>query len=482
MIIDLEFLKLSIPYSCISFEGKDWKSVHEISDLGFKKREFYISIDTRSMNSGDAFIAFKGERVDAHDFLVDALECGSEFLIINDSERYRLNFLRNDLLENRLFLTVPDTYKALIDLAKNWRKKFDYHVVGVTGSIGKTTTKEIVSSILKQAKLDAMISKKNQNTLIGICLNILKMRSQHKVAVFEIGISEKGEMDHKVDLLNPSMGVITSIAHSHIEGLGNLDGIAREKKKIFKHFNDRNVGIIHGNQKLLSKTSYSHPVAKFGFGTKNNIIASNLKEIFDDSKNYYTKFTLKIYGEKFDAIIKSNHKGNIHNAMAAATISYFLNVETKFIIDGIKDFDGFEKRFEKRKIKNNKGFLISDCYNANPESMKEAILTVHKMNFDGSKIAIIGDMLELGAREKFWHRQIGRTFFKATSFEKLILVGKMAREIAKFAPTNFDVEFASDWKEAIKEFEKKIDAKNNLVLVKSSQGINLDKLVEEVAE
>ena len=362
-----------------------------------------------------------------------------------------------------------------------------YPVVGVTGSVGKTTTKEMIRSILDFNGVPSCVSYKNQNTLVGLSLNILRMRDDHKVAIFEVGISQKGEMDEKVDLLMPTIGVITTVAHAHMDGLGPLPEICKEKKKLFKHFKSDNIGIIYGDNDLLGKASYPHPVIRFGTQTKNHVQARKI------SHSQHISFTLKLYNESKKISLETSHVGNVYNALAAAAVVNLLDVFPKRgkskisrIVGGLELFAGFEERFEKRLLRDGDGFLISDCYNANPASMRAAILSFHEMGYFSQKVAILGDMLELGEKELFWHRQIGRVLSKAMSIKHVILVGNRAKSIGKTAPLNLKIDYANDWREAELKLKKilKSDSKkqNSLVLVKASHGMELHNLVDHVSE
>jgi UDP-N-acetylmuramoyl-tripeptide--D-alanyl-D-alanine ligase len=359
------------------------------------------------------------------------------------------------------------------------RKQFSYPVVGVTGSVGKTTTKEMLRSIFKNAKIPACLSHKNQNTLVGLALNMLRMRRDHKIAIFEVGISQKGEMVKKVDLLRPTIGVITTIAHAHMEGLGSITGIAKEKQKLFSFFRPDNIGIILGDQKLLSDLSCPHPVIRFGTRTQNHVQA---RKITIDPDNSRITFFLKLFQKKKKLILKTNHKGNVYNALAAATVAHLAGLHFSQIVAGLESFKGFEERFEKLSLKSNRGVLISDCYNASPESMRAAIMAVHEMNNSGRKIAVLGDMLELGEKELFWHRQVGRVLGKALSVDHVILVGERAKSIGKTAPLTTKIDSVDNWQQATEKLENLLVESDSLVLVKASHAMKLDRLVEKMTE
>ena len=225
-----------------------------------------FSIDTRFMEPGEFFIAMSGVRSDGHQFIDQALQKGAAGLIIKD-----VNFLSSvsyAWLKNYPVILVPDTYQALIDLAKYWRSQLAIPIVGITGSVGKTTTKEMLRIILETAGRKAYVSWKNQNTDIGLSLNLLKTSHDHEVAVFEMGINETGEMARLAAIARPTIAVITNVSYAHGQGLGLLPKVAYEKRQIFSCFSATDVGVIAGDLPLLTEVCYHHPVARFGFRTK----------------------------------------------------------------------------------------------------------------------------------------------------------------------------------------------------------------------
>ncbi len=447
-----------------------------------KKEEYGISIDSRSIKKDEVFLALKGPSFDGHDFISDALSKGASALIIEEDEKIKLDSISKSLLENKPIITVQNSLDALMSLAKCWRSQFDIPVLGITGSVGKTTTKAMLEGILKASGISSFVSFKNQNNIIGLSINILNMKKEHKVAVFELGINEPGEMNELVDVLRPNIAAITALAHAHCGGLGSIGEIAKEKSKIFKHFTDHEVGVIPGDQILFSDAYYKNPVIKFGFKRKNQIQASKKISFLNSEDGDVTgiEATLKIYKEVIKVKLNIFSEAMINNVLAAVSLAKVLKVSNKKIVSGLENFIPVGGRFEKRKLKKKKGVLINDCYNASPESMKEALFAFEKMKSSGPKIAVLGDMLELGAKDRFWHRQIGRTLCKTTSFDNVILVGKHAKTIASTAPLSMKISCVSDWKEAQKSLDKLIDS-NSLVLLKASNAVGLTNIVEHIS-
>ncbi len=480
MIYSYSFFKTTLPDAQIKAFGIDLEIF--FNTVGIKS----FCIDSRNIESGQIFVALKGERVDAHEFIENVLGKNVSGLLVNKEWLEKLDKLDQKLLKNKIVIAVNDSLVSLKLLAIAWRKQFSYPVIGVTGSVGKTSTKEMLFHIFNTGNISAFASFKNQNTAIGLSLNILKMRKEHKFAIFEMGISHTGEMEELADILRPDIGVITYISHAHTDGLGSIEDIAKEKLKIFKFFESKNVGIICGDKDVLTKDFYPHfPLITFGKKTKNNIHARLIKitaaqeDIFGPN-NFLTKFDLKIYSKKYKAVILGNHEGLINNALAATAVCTFLQIDAKIILKALATYKSFEGRYETIELKDKKAFLINDCYNASPESMKAAIKAFSLMHCKGKKIAVIGDMLELGSTEIFWHKLIGRFLIKSLDIDYLILVGKLAHLISKTAPVVIKTKKVENWKQA-KDFLSELLDKNSdsLVLLKASHSIGLENIVKE---
>lgn len=448
---------------------KDWND--------FQSCELTFSIDSRTIQPGQGFFALKGPHFDGHDFIAAAAQRGAS-LVVGSNYDAVVSVAKN--IKQQLFVViVSDVYQALVDLAKVYRASLKIPFVGITGSVGKTSTKEMFASMLDAAGVHAFSSFKNQNNTIGLPLNILNVSSDHACAVFELGISEKGEMAQLVDMLLPDIALITCIAHAHGEGLGGLQGIAAQKRLIFKNFNASNIGVVFGDQDILSNVAYPHPVSRFGFKIKNQVQARKVRSTTDDDGNLITTFTLKWYKKKVDVQFSGNHLGRVNNALAASTLAYLLDLSLDSVIQGLKQYQGVEGRFEVKQMKEQyQGSVINDCYNANPESMKAALMAFDEMQGYGQKVAVLGDMLELGAKELYWHRQIGRFLEHYDSINSVILVGKRAHHIAQTAPSQVSVMLAKDYKEAGKLLEKLLKKEKSLVLVKGSNGMQLARMVE----
>lgn len=434
------------------------------------------SIDSREVKKGELFIALQGSHTDGHEYIKEAITKGAAGIMINQAQEEVLKKLDKNALAQVFIISVPDTKTALVALAAAWRAEFNIPVIGITGSIGKTTTKEMIANIARLHGMKYIASHGNQNTTIGLALNILRLRSEHQLAILEMGISLRGEMARMADLARPTIGIITYIGHSHMEGLGSLADIANEKRDIFKLFKEDNIGIINGDQTILSQIAYRHPIIRFGSKTTNQVQARKIQP-----NNTNTSFVLKLYKERFNVVLDSNNTSRVFNALAAAAAGYLLAIPSKTIILGIQEPLIIEGRFKTTPLKADKGILIDDAYNASPESMKAALLAFEKVESKGQKIAVLGDMLELGVNSPFWHRQLGRFLRKVPSLNHVILVGDLVKWTKDTVPVGITFEHVPTWKEATESLKKRLD-REAAILVKGSHGMQLKNLVGELTE
>jgi UDP-N-acetylmuramoyl-tripeptide--D-alanyl-D-alanine ligase len=432
-----------------------------------------FSVDSRTLQVGDIFIAIRGTVHDGHDFIDEALRKGAVGLIVQHDRRDVLTRISAARLQSMCVLVVYNTLQALLDCARAWRAQFNYPVVAVTGSLGKTSTKERISQILHENNTHHFVSCANQNTLIGVALNILNMRVEHEAAIFEVATGNRGDIVNIVDVLRPTNAVVTCIGHQHMGELGSLEDIAQEKRAVFKYLSEENIGVIYGDQALLSAVAYAHPVIKFGSKTTNQIQVRKVHMTPDS-----IHFVLKIYKKKYPVVLKNVHEGSINNALAATAIAYLLKVPDEVIVRAIQKPLEVPGRFEHCIMKNNRGILINDTYNANPESVKAALTAFHAIETKAKKILVLGDMQGLGQNSPFWHRQIGRFLRKIQSLKAIILVGSDISWTKRTSPMGLPVNVVASWQEAIEALNTHLDTQS-LVLVKGSRSLHLENVVNE---
>lgn len=433
-----------------------------------------FNVDSRTIQPGEIFVALVGSQVDGHDFIEQALQRGAAgFILALSKKEWVLKKFEKELRSTSV-LFVPDPLTALIDLARAWRSKFIFPVIGITGTVGKTTTKEIVRNILKLSTYNAIVSSGNQNTMIGASLNILKIRPEHNVAVFELGISETGVMKKLVELVRPTYSVITRVGHGHMLGLGDISSVAREKRDIFGLFTDRDIGIINGDQPELANISYKHPVISFGKKTTNQIQA---RKIICAQNSL--SFLAKIYKKRYQVVLPTCNEARVMNALAAIAIGYLLQIPDEILIRGVEMPVSVEGRFQ--LIQQASGAtLINDAYNANPESMKASLQAFDQFSTQQQKVAVLGDMLELGQDSAFWHRQIGRFLRKVHDLTLVVLIGKEIEWTKKTLPYGVKCIYFPNIDDAFETIRNLASDSKNVILFKSSRSVKLIELVKKL--
>jgi UDP-N-acetylmuramoyl-tripeptide--D-alanyl-D-alanine ligase len=262
-----------------------------------------------------------------------------------------------------------------------------------------------------------------------------------------------------------------------MEGLGVLQDIAAEKRQIFSHFKSDNIGIINGDQPVLTNVAYMHPVIRFGMRMTNQIQAR--KVVVADEE---TRFSLRMYNERYDMVLPNNHCGYLVNVLAAAAVAHVLAIPHAAIVRALQKSHPVSGRYLRRPLKDGRGLLVDDCYNASPESMKAALIAFEHLKSPGKKIAVLGDMLELGSGSSFWHRQIGRALRKAPSLSHVIFVGDQMEWARKTAPVSLAVHRVSNWEAATELLQQLLVSEKSAVLVKGSRGMKLDNLVRALAD
>lgn len=435
-------------------------------------------IDSRFVGSGDIFLALAGTQHDGHDFVEDALRRGARACVIKEDRWVGLEKRLEPFLQKATCILVPDPFQALITWATAWRASFSCPVIGVTGSLGKTSTKEYIAHVLRLCGKSVVASEGNQNTLLGVALNIMRMREHHQYAIFEMGISARGEMQALVELARPTTAVITSIAHQHMESLGSLVDIVSEKRLIFGALQKDGVGFVNGDQPLLAQVAYNHPVIKFGLKMVNQIQARQV--------HYHDKSTsciIKLYRDRYPLTLATEHSAATYHALAAAAVAHYFGIPAHDIVKALEHPLEVPSRFQKRAFGNNgQHVIIDDTYNANPESMKAALLAFERCKVPGKKIAILGDMLGLGISAPFWHRQIGRFLRKTSSLEHVILVGEHMKWACKMLMHTMSVELQPTWQGAVAAAREHVNNEPLYILVKGSRDVGLQHVVANFTE
>ncbi len=439
----------------------DGEVIIKSEDVSFNK----LCIDTRKIEKNNVFLAIKGANFNGNDFALKALEAGASIVII-DEVKFNLNEIEN----KGTIVKVKNTREALLNLAKFYRKKLGLKVVGVTGSTGKTSTKDLIAALLSH-KYKVFKTKGNFNNDIGLPLMILELTSKDDVAVLEMGMSSLGEIELLADVARPDIAVITNIGLSHIENLKTQENILKAKMEISTFFNKENTLIINAEDKLL-KNVYSNrfKVEKIGYNHEYDVYASNII-----LKEEETEFLAHAFGEEAVFNLPMAGKHNVLNTMLAIEVANCLNVSFEDMIKGLENLEATSMRLQ--VIKKEGLIIINDCYNASPDSMKSSldVLSAYK---DHRKVAILGDMYELGEESEKAHFEVGE--YAKDKLDILIVIGRYIKNF-KDGFNNDNIIMYKTKEECIKEL-KNIVKLNDVVLIKASRGVKLEDVVKKLEE
>ena len=425
-----------------------------------------VQFDSRAVGKDSLFVPIVGENVDAHRFIPQCLEKGA------------VVFTRNELPEKTVgeVILVDDTLGAMQRLAAWYRRQFtELHFIGVTGSVGKTSTKEMIAAALSGG-MNVMKTQGNRNSQIGMPCTMFDIEDENRAAVIEMGMSMPGEMDKLCDVACPDIAVMTNIGTAHIENLGSRENILKEKFRITKHFTADDVLFVNGDDPLLRTlcSGQSFYVVTFGLSESCDFRAENIV-----TENFETKFTCICPDGKAEYTIPALGEHSVRNALAAVAVSMRLGLDSEQIQRGLS---GYKNAPMRQQIYRLKSFtLIDDSYNASPEATKVS-LDVLKDIGKGKTIAVLADMLELGEKAESEHYGVG-AHLAGNGITHLLTVGELSRSTAKGAKEN-GCDFAESFdtnEQAAKRLSELIEP-GCAVLIKGSRGMHTDEIVKKILE
>jgi len=379
-----------------------------------------ISTDTRTLVPGNLFIALTGSRFDGHACLAAAAEKGACGLLI----RSDWPLLEREALALPV-IGVPDTLRAMGDIAHAWRRRFSLPVVTITGSSGKTTTKEMLGAIASLSG-EFLKTEGNLNNLIGLPQTLLGLREEQRLAIVEIGTNSPGEIARLATIAAPTVGLITNIGPAHLEGLGSLAGVREEKGSLWRIMDGQGTAIFNHDDPeiaVLAKRWRGQGVT-FGLNAGADVAAQDIESAAPEG----VRFLLTIAGTSLPIRLHTPGEHNVANALAAAACAWTLGFDLALIAAGLAAFRPAPGRSEVRTLANG-AHLIVDTYNANPASVGEALRTLAGLRGGGRAVAILGDMLELGNEANQWHARIGDLAAR-TGIDHLYLKGNFADQTA----------------------------------------------------
>jgi UDP-N-acetylmuramoyl-tripeptide--D-alanyl-D-alanine ligase len=438
---------------------------------------FYgISTDSRSLEKGNLFIALQGEKFDGHDYAESVFNKGASGILIHDEAK-----ISRALADpGHVVIKVADTLSALGDLAHDWRKKFSVPVIALTGSSGKTTTKEMIASIITRKK-NILKTEGNLNNLIGLPQTIFRLNDQHETMILEMGTNARGEIKRLTRIAEPTIGLITNIGPAHLEGLGTMAAVREEKSDLFLNMSLPAVAVINLDDEAVAAASEKWRGGKVTFSMSPNADVT-VKDIERNGARG-TRFNLIIRGnvQKTDMKITGLH--HVYNAMAAAAVAVAADVDIQAISEGLAEFRPFSGRMEIVKLSNG-AFVLDDSYNANPASVREALMTLKDLKTNHNGFVFLGDMLELGTEAEEMHRKIGM-LIATIGVKALFLRGDYSKIIAAAAmeggmpPEN--IFFLSDEEQGTDYLNKHLK-KGDWVLVKGSRRMKMEEFVTRICE
>ena len=430
-----------------------------------------ISIDSRTVKEGELFIAIRGDRYDGHDFVPDAIRKGAWGAIV---ARSALEAKYADISGLKNVISVEDTLFSLQEMALMHRKKFLLPVIAVTGTNGKTTTKEMLASILLQQG-PVLKNEGNLNNHIGVPLTLLKLEARHKAAIIEMGMSGLGEIEKLARLAMPSVGVITNIGPAHLQFLGSTDSVAQAKGELLQMMRSDGTAVLNADDRYFNtlRNMYSGRVLSFGIDQQADVQAKKIGQERD-----LMDLTLHAEGHSVLVRLRTVGRHNVYNALAAAAGALATGLPLETVKFGLEEFRPVAMRSELRVL--NGRTVLADYYNANPASVKAALETLASLKGGRRAVAVLGDMLELGETAAEAHRDTGRTA-SSLGIDLLICVGPLARHIAEGAVAAgmarnrvFEADTTSRGAALLREHSRPGDT----VLVKGSRGMKMEKVLE----
>ena len=441
--------------------------------MGEPSQEFQgVSINTRTLKPGELFFCVQGDQFDGHNFLSDAIEKKAAGVVVSDRTKLDESLAQQAGI---FAVAVPDTIHALQELACYHRRQFSVRMIGVTGTNGKSTTKEMIVSVMK-LRYPTLKTEGNLNNHIGVPLTLLGLNKSHKAAVVEMGMSAAGEIARLAEIAQPRIGVITNISQAHMIELKTLSDIQNAKGELFKALPQQGIAIVNADDPRvceLTKTLRAK-VITFGIENKADVSASDITL----NKMFGYDFTLNVLGKKVTVHLPILGRFNIYNALAAAAVGHALDISPELIKKGLATRHNLSQRGDAIRYKNMT--ILNDTYNANPQSMREAMRTLNEYTVHGRKFLVVGDMLELGDGEQSAHQKLGAEVAQH-KFDFLVTVGELAKLAAEAAVKSGMKEnqvHGFDNHQAAGDFIKDSAQPGDCLLFKGSRGSHMETVLE----
>ncbi len=448
--------------------------IHNPEAFGSKKFR-RVSIDSRKCGTNDLFFAIKGERFDGHDFVKDVLNKGTVCAVVNEAWYKKNTKALNRSFKKKCFIAVKDTEKAIGEIAKYYRSKFVIPVIAVSGSNGKTSTKDFIAEVLS-TKYNVLKTDGNLNNQLGVPLTLFRLKPEHEIAVIEVGTNHFGEVEMLSRITQPQFGLITNIGKEHLEFLKDIKGAAKAEGELVEYLKEvYGTFIQNADDKYLNKYSKYKSIKTFSFGFKNK---AEVKGKLKGFNKFYPQLEIKYGSKKILTQLKNIGYQSCQAALCAAAVGFYFGLP----VQGIKKaISGYKIESNRRnQLKSINGiWIIDDTYNSNPDSVNAALENLKAYKINGKKYIVLGDMLELGKASKAEHSLSGK-LVKKMKFDNLLTYGKDSYSTfisAKGVKNNYHF---SD-KDSLAAFLNLQLKKGDLVLVKGSRSMKMEDVIEKIS-
>ncbi len=436
-----------------------------------------ISIDSRNVQPGCLFFALRGERLDGHNFLSNAVKQGAKAVVVEHKwAEMNPSFLKALPAAK---LIVEDSVRALGELARNHRRSFKIPVLAVGGSNGKTTTKEMIRAVL-ETKFDVLSTDGNLNNHIGVPLTLFRLESRHRIAVIEIGTNHPGEITYLCSILEPTHALITNIGREHLEFFRSVEGVAKAELELFEWLKQHRPGdgmlFLNKDDGILSRRSrMMRRVVSFGFSKREATVRGSKLSVDERGAPQFTVEANKKAAFEISLAVPGIH--NALNALAAAAVGLSFRVPGAKIQHALTAFAAANKRMETLVI--NGITILNDTYNSNPDSVRAALETLGAMKAAGKKIAVLADMLELGKISQREHRSVA-SLAKGAGVEYLLTYGPLSKATHDASTAPFKIHY--EQKNVLSEYLAELLTPGDMVLIKGSRGMKMEDVVTFLKE
>jgi UDP-N-acetylmuramoyl-tripeptide--D-alanyl-D-alanine ligase len=433
-----------------------------------------VSINSRTVEEEELFVCIQGKNFDGHNFLGEAIKKGAAGVMLSNP-----SYLSEGMASegnSPFVIQSQNNLRALQDLANYQRTRFPFQVVAVTGTNGKSTTKEMIASII-ETKYKTLKTQGNLNNHIGLPMTLLARKPEHEIGVLEMGMSAAGEIKRLSEIARPDIGVITNISAGHLKQLKTVKGVQAAKGELFDSLDKEGTAIVNADDPLVIELAKSLRTKKITYGIEQSadVQASNIQN--KGSRGF--TFTAKFFNQTISVNLSQIGYCNIHNALAALATGHSLGISGKDMNRGLENYQQIPQRNE--QIHYEGVTLINDAYNANPQSMRAAIKTLSEFDTQGKRFLVIGDMLELGPLSESAHHELGQEI-TLSNVDHLVTVGPLASLVAESAKKNYQhplqIGKFKTHAEAVNYLLRTVN-KGDCMLIKGSRGAKMENLIQK---